>query len=96
MRILSYIFLILIVLLGVTFATLNSEVVNVNYYIGQRSMPLSLLLVSVFAVGCILGTLMMGMLLIKAKIQLHRLRKRLKVSEKEVENLRAIPLQDKH
>lgn len=95
MRILSYIFLLLIILLGITFATLNSTPVSINYYIGHRTLPLSLLLVFVFAIGCVLGMLVTGILLIKAKMQNHRLRKKLKISEKEVENLRAIPLQNK-
>lgn len=96
MRIISFIFLILIILLGVTFATLNSSIVTVNYYIGHRSLPLSLLLVFVFAIGCILGILVAGWMIIKSKIKIRRLRKRLNLAEKEIENLRAIPLQDKH
>lgn len=96
MRIISFIFLVLIILLGVTFATLNSSIVTVNYYIGHRSLPLSLLLVYVFAIGCILGILVTGWMIIKAKVKIRRLRKRLNLAEKEIENLRAIPLQDKH
>lgn len=96
MRIISYIFLLLIVLLGVTFATLNSDVVPINYYVGHRNMPLSLLLVLVFTSGCILGILVTGWIFIKIKMKNRRLRKQLRLAEKEVENLRAIPLQDKH
>lgn len=96
MRIVSYLFLLIIVLLGITFATLNSESVAINYYIGHRTMPLSLLLVSVFALGCLLGALVTGWPLIKTKIQNRHLRKKLKLAEKEVENLRAIPLRDQH
>jgi lipopolysaccharide assembly protein A len=95
-RILSYILLLFIILLGVTFAMLNSEPVAINYYLGHRTMPLSLLLVSVFSAGCLLGILVAGWLIIKIKMQNHSLRKRLKLAEKEVENLRAIPLKDQH
>lgn len=96
LRIISYVFLLIIVLLGIAFATLNSETVAVNYFVGHRTMALSLLLVSVFVVGCILGILVTGWLLVKAKVRNHSLHKRLKLAEKEVENLRAIPLQDRH
>jgi putative membrane protein len=96
MRILSYIFLLLIIILGVTFATLNSEMVAINYYIGHRTMPLSLLLVIVFTTGCVLGMLVASWLLFKMKMQNHALRKRLKLVDKEIENLRAIPLKDTH
>jgi putative membrane protein len=78
-----------------TFATLNSESVTINYYLGSSTLPLSLLLVLVFALGCLIGMLVGFWLVIKSKLSNYRLRQRLNVAEKEIENLRAIPLQDK-
>lgn len=95
MRIVSLFFILIIVIFGMTFATLNSESVTINYYIGQYSLPLSLLLVLVFAGGCLLGMIAGLWLLVKSKIQSHRLASRLTLAEKEIANLRAIPLQDK-
>lgn len=95
MRIISYIFLLVIILFGVTFAAINSTSVTVNYYIDQSTIPLSLLLVIVFALGSLLGMLVGFWLLIKAKLSNYRLTQRLNLAEKEIENLRAIPLQDK-
>lgn len=94
MRIISYFFLLMIVLFGMTFATLNSESVTINYYLGESTLPLSLLLVIVFALGCLVGMVVGFWLLIKAKIMNYRMQKRLNLAEKEIENLRAIPLQD--
>lgn len=96
MRIISFILLLMIILIGITFATLNSNIVTLHYYIGQRDMALSLLLVSVFAAGCLLGILVMLLLFIREKIKSYHLKHKLKLVEKEVENLRAIPIQDKH
>lgn len=95
MRIISYILLLLIILFGTTFAALNSESVTINYYFGQNSLPISLLLVLVFAFGCLIGILVGFWMLIKSKLHIYRLRQRLHLAEKEIENLRAIPLQDK-
>lgn len=95
MRIISYIFLFIILLFGMTFAALNSESVTVNYYLGQSSLPLSLLLVLVFAAGCLIGMIVGIWLLIKSKMINYRIRQKLALAEKEIENLRAIPLQDK-
>lgn len=95
MRIISYFFLLVIVLFGMTFATLNSESVTINYYLGQSTLPLSLLLVIVFAFGCLIGMIVGFWLLMKAKLLNYRLRQRLSLAEREIENLRAIPLQDK-
>ena len=95
MRIISYFFLLIIVLFGMTFATLNSESVTINYYLGQSTLPFSLLLVIVFALGCLIGMIAGLWLLIKSKMSNYRLKQRLTLAEKEIENLRAIPLQDK-
>jgi putative membrane protein len=95
-RIFSFIFLIVIVLLGITFATLNSTVVNINYYVGHKNMPLSLLLALVFGIGSLLGILVGLWILFKTKLKNYRLKQKLKLAEREIENLRAIPLQDKH
>jgi lipopolysaccharide assembly protein A len=95
-RIFSYIFLIIVVLLGVTFATLNAESVNINYWLGHRTMPLSLLLVIVLAIGSFLGIIVGLWILIKTKLKNYHLKQKLRLAEKEIENLRAIPLQDKH
>jgi putative membrane protein len=95
MRILSYFFLLVIVFFGMTFAALNSESVTINYYFGNMTLPLSLLLVLIFACGCLVGMIVGFWLLIKAKMSNYRLKQRLQLAEKEVGNLRAIPLQDK-
>jgi putative membrane protein len=93
-RIISYFFLLAIVIFGMIFAILNSESVTVNYYFNQSTLPLSLLLVIVFALGCLIGMVVGFWLLLKAKVQNYRMRQKLSVAEKEIENLRAIPLQD--
>lgn len=94
MRIISYFFLLAIIIFGMTFATLNSESVTVNYYFDQSTLPLSLLLVIVFAMGCLIGMIVGFWLVLKAKIQNYRMKQKLSLAEKEIENLRAIPLQD--
>ncbi|MDR3477618.1 MAG: LapA family protein [Gammaproteobacteria bacterium] len=96
MRILSYILIVIIIGLGISFALLNSGSVSINYYVGHRTMPLSLLLAMVFTIGSLLGVFVGLWLLLKIKLKNYRLKQRLKLAEKEIENLRAIPLQDKH
>ena len=48
MKIFSYIFIVLLVILGITFALLNANQVNIDYYIGTIKSPLSLLLILSF------------------------------------------------
>jgi putative membrane protein len=94
-RIVSYFFVLIIVLFGMMFATLNSESVTIDYYFAQSTMPLSLVLVIVLALGCLIGMMAGIWMLIKAKLLNYRLNQRLHLAEKEIDNLRAIPLQDK-
>jgi putative membrane protein len=95
MRVIGYIILLAIIIFGMTFATLNSELVTINYYFGQSTLALSLLLVLAFAIGCLIGMIAGLWLLIKANIRYRRVKSKLVLAEKEIENLRAIPLQDK-
>ncbi|MDR3492682.1 MAG: LapA family protein [Gammaproteobacteria bacterium] len=96
MRVISYILLLAVIILGMSFAMLNSGAVVINYYLGHRSFPLSLVLVMTFSGGALLGILIGTWLVLKMKVKNYRLRQRLKFAEKEIENLRAIPLQDAH
>lgn len=96
MRILSFLILIALILFGISFATLNADNVTINYYVGQKTLPVSLLVVTVFAIGGLLGMAVCFWVALKLKLKNYRLRQRLKVSEKEIENLRAIPVQDRH
>jgi putative membrane protein len=92
MRIILYIMLLLIILLGVTFAYLNAAPVAFNYYLGVKTIPLSLLLVCSLGVGLIIGFLIMTISWIKLKNEKRRLTKQLKQAKQELENLRAAPL----
>ena len=88
MRMISYFFLLAIVLLGMVFAISNSESVTINYYLSQLTLPLSLLLVIVFALGCFVGMLASLCLLIKMKWSQFRLKTKLTTAEKTIENLK--------
>ncbi len=94
MKILSYVLVIIILIVGVSFAGLNSESVSINYYVGVGKLPLSLLVVITFAIGCLIGLLVGIAMYLRLKSQNFRLKNRIKIAEKEVSNLRTMPLQD--
>jgi putative membrane protein len=96
MRIFSYLLLLLIVLIGVSFAALNAGPVWINYYIGSSKLPLSLLLVVSLIGGVVLGLVVSFISYIRLQTTNRRLRQRLKLVEEEVANLRALPLKDDH
>lgn len=92
MRIFSYLFLLAVMLVGLTFASLNAQVITFNYYLGTKELPLSILLVLAFGVGIFLGLFGAVYSWFKARRDVVRMKSRLKVVEKEVENLRSIPI----
>ena len=92
MRIFSYIILLIIMLIGLTFASLNSTSVVFNYYLGSKTITLSLLLVFAFGAGIFIGLLVSVFSWIRIKRDNLRLKLHLKNVEKEVKNLRSIPI----
>jgi putative membrane protein len=81
---------------GLSFAVLNSETVPLNYYFGDRNLPLSLVVVIAFALGAAVGGLFSLALVIRLKREMARLRRIVRLNEKEILNLRSIPIKDSH
>lgn len=73
MKIIGYIVLFFVVLIGVTFALLNSTPVSINYYVGVKHVPLSLLLAIAFVAGGVIGLAISLPVIIKQKAKLMRL-----------------------
>lgn len=94
MRLISYVILLIIMLLGLTFASLNASPVVFNYYVGSKSLALSLLLVFSFGFGLLLGGFVTFFSWLRLKTENLRIKSRLKIAEKEVENLRTIPIKN--
>jgi lipopolysaccharide assembly protein A len=92
MRIISFAFLLLIMLFGITFAALNSTPVMFNYYLGAKQLPLSLLLVFIFGIGILTGFIFLLFPILRLKSENIRLKSRLKIADQEIANLRTIPL----
>jgi putative membrane protein len=88
MRLITYIFLLLIVLLGITFAYLNSTQVVLNYYFGISNIALSLLLVVTLAIGISLGLAINLITYIRLKGENLRFQRKIKLLDKELTELR--------
>lgn len=95
-RIVSFILFFVVAAVGIAFAVLNANLVHLNYYFGASQAPLSLLLVLAIAAGAVLGIVASLGVLMRMKRDNARLRKAVDLSRKEIANLRAIPLRDKH
>ncbi len=56
-RIIIFILLLLVALIGLSFALLNADTVTLNYYFDKLQAPLSLIMVIALALGAVMGVL---------------------------------------
>jgi putative membrane protein len=96
MRLMMLIFYLVLALLGVSFAALNANSVHVNLYFTTMSMPIAVLITAVLGIGVMLGLLLFMIRYWRLKIECRKLKSQLQLTEKEIKNLRSIPLQDQH
>lgn len=90
-RLIRLILLLALLIVALGFALLNAESIQVDYYLGKLSIPLSLALVVVLAVGAVIGMIASLGMVLRAKRQNAKLRKQVKNSEKQVTHLHALP-----
>jgi len=94
---LAYILFSLILLVtGISFAVLNAEPVTLHYYFGDMEIPLSLTIISAIISGAILGIIASAGIIIKMKRENSHLRKKNELTEKEITNLRTMPIKGSH
>jgi putative membrane protein len=84
--------ILLVLILGAGFASLNDAQVTLNYYFGIIDAPLSLALLGALGIGLLLGFLASLALWIGARREIAGLRRHARLAQQEVKNLRSIPL----
>ena len=94
MRMLSFILLLVLVILSIAFALLNAEPITINYFVGELTLPLSLLLFASLILGCVLSLLAQFKILLQYRYHIHALNKKLSISNKEINHLRVLPVRD--
>jgi putative membrane protein len=93
-RIAKLIIVFVILLSGLAFHLKNNQMIELNYYVGVLDMPLSWLVVIMLFIGAMLGVLASLPMIIKLKQQKLKLERQIKSSEKEINNLRVMPVKD--
>jgi putative membrane protein len=93
-RILIPILVLVVILLGVVFHLRNDQLIILDYFLGSSESYFSIWLVGSFAIGAILGMLTVIPTILKSKREILRLQRDLKMNEKEINNLRVMPVKD--
>lgn len=87
MRIISFIILVVIMGLGIMFASLNASTTQVNYLIGQKELPLIALLFLSLVTGILLGFIAMIWKVLRLKAKVHSLSSKLSKAQEQLSKL---------
>lgn len=95
-RLLYIIAVVITLVIGAVFSARNAGLVQLDFIITVIDTNLSLAIIVALILGACLGILASLAWLISAKREMQRLKKQAKLSQKELNNLRAIPIRDDH
>ena len=93
-RILYACLFIIILIAGLVFFVKNSQEQEFNYVVGSVTLPLSLLILLSLLAGVLLGLLAVTPALLRQRRRIARLEKQAQMAEKEINNLRVMPVKD--
>ena len=83
MRLLKLFVVLCLVVLGVSFALINADPITLHYYVGECSMPLSLLLVIALGVGVLIGLSFSFWTVFRLKFKNRYLKRQLALDQKQ-------------
>ncbi len=93
-RIMTIILFVIVLMLGAGFSAINLTPVDINYYLGVLSLPLSMVIIAAIILGTLLGALALSTSILRLRYENRRLRKKLISSEQEINSLRILPITD--
>jgi putative membrane protein len=94
MRFIITLYYLVLIVLGISFAALNASAVTVHFYFSTINIPISILIMITLGVGIVLGVLIFLSRYWRLKSEHRKIKQRLQLMEKEIKNLRSIPLND--
>ncbi len=89
-----FVFILFAAIAAVVFTALNPGEVTVNLHATRITLPFSLVVVASMFFGVLLGMFAGGLVALGRRRELRKLRKQLALAEKELSNLRKLPLRD--
>jgi len=93
-RIIKIILITFVTAITVTFTLLNSQPVKINLYVVHFDLDLLVVVVICLIAGALLGVVAAFGKLVSLKKDILRRDKKIRTMEKEVENLRSLPIKD--
>ncbi len=95
-NILLIVLIMIVVTVSALFFAQNDAMVDIKYFAGTIKWQLNWVLVSFLLVGIFLGVMSVLGSLITTKLKLASANRRLALHEKEIKNLRTLPIKDEY
>ena len=92
MSLIKFIFVILFLMIGVTFALTNHAPVSLDFYVTQVTLPLSVIILLAIGTGLLLGSVLSLFFFLQLKRENRRLKRQHDAIQKEVTHLRTLPV----
>jgi len=96
MRIVILFFYLLLIIVTLAFASLNADMVTLHLYWVVLKLPLAFILIVALGLGLILGAIVFTSKYFALSFKFKKLKQQVAMLEKEIKNLRTIPIQDSH
>jgi uncharacterized integral membrane protein len=93
-RIVTLFLVIAALILAFTFASFNTELIEVNLLFGVYELPTSLVIIGAVVLGAVVGLLGALLFAVRGARERRRLSKALRSAEAEISSLRSLPLND--
>lgn len=94
LKTITYVFLMATLVVAIVFAVTNYDAVTIDYFFGERQIPLSILIFLIFLLGLLFGLALDSLILLRQRSQIQRLKKKIVAVDEELNNLRKMPLKD--
>lgn len=93
LRVIAVVILLVVLVLGVEFFTINSDPVTVNYFHqdGGFSIPLSVLMVTAFAMGAALTLIVCLGIILRQRLSIGRLKRAVSARDQELRKHQPAP-----
>jgi uncharacterized integral membrane protein len=75
---------------------MNSQEVHIDYYFADKPTDLMYVILASLFIGALMGIFALLGVVLRLKHELSKKKREVKLVEKEVANLRSLPLKDKH
>lgn len=95
-RLMKLILIFFLLLIGLVFHLRNNQQVVLDYFIGRQEFYLSIWMFASLVIGTFLGILACLPIIFKLKRNNIRLSNQVNITEKEIKNLRVLPVKDNH